>query len=107
MKPVTLRTAATRDIEDAFDYYLSEASEAVALRFAAALESAVSGISARPAAGSPRYAHELDLPGLRALSLKRFPHLVFYIELDARIEVWRVLHGARDIPAWMTLAPDT
>jgi toxin ParE1/3/4 len=26
---------------------------------------------------------------------------VFYIEMDDHIDVWRVLHGERDIPAWM------
>ena len=26
---------------------------------------------------------------------------VFYVEREADIDVWRVLHGARDIPAWL------
>jgi toxin ParE1/3/4 len=39
--------------------------------------------------------------GLRARPLRRFPHIVFYVEMSGRIDVWRVLHGARDIPAWM------
>jgi len=36
--------------------------------------------------------------------LTRFPHLVFYFERDDYIDVWRVLHGRRDIPAWMQAA---
>jgi len=40
-------------------------------------------------------------PGLRFWRLKKYPHLVFYIERDNHIDVWRVLHGARDIPGWM------
>ncbi len=44
---------------------------------------------------------DLDLPGLRAWSLTRYPYLVFYVERPAHIDVWRVLHGQRDIPAWM------
>ena len=51
--------------------------------------------------GSPRYADELDIPGLRFRSAGKFPYLVFYVETEAEIDVWRVLHGARDIPAWM------
>ena len=47
------------------------------------------------------YAHELNLPGLRFWPLARYPHLVFYVERPQPIEVWRVLHGQRDIPAWM------
>jgi toxin ParE1/3/4 len=27
--------------------------------------------------------------------------MVFYVGRDDRIDVWRVLHGARDIPAWL------
>lgn len=62
-------------------------------------------IGRHPATGSPRYAHELNLPGLFAWPLTRYPHLVFYVEHSAHIDVWRVLHGQRDIPAWM-LEPD-
>ena len=53
------------------------------------------------AAGSPRYAHELDSPGLRFRPMGKFPYLVFNVEGEAEVDVWRVLHGARDIPAWM------
>jgi toxin ParE1/3/4 len=43
----------------------------------------------------------LDLPGLRSWPLTRYPHLVFYIERSDHIDVWRVLHGQRDIPVWL------
>lgn len=33
--------------------------------------------------------------------LARDPHLVFYVEREDCIDVWRVLHGKRDIPAWL------
>jgi toxin ParE1/3/4 len=48
----------------------------------------------------------LNLPGLRSWPLTRFPHLVFYVERPEHIDVWRVLHGRRDIPVWMQ-EPDT
>ena len=54
-----------------------------------------------PAGGSPRYAREPDLPGLRSWVVRGFPYLVFYAERAADINVWRILHGARDIPAWL------
>jgi toxin ParE1/3/4 len=54
-----------------------------------------------PAAGSPRYTHELDLPGLRVWPVRRFPYLVFYVEGAEEIDVWRILHGRRDVPAWL------
>jgi toxin ParE1/3/4 len=37
----------------------------------------------------------LNLPGLRFWPLTRYPHLVFYIEMDDHVDVWRVLHGER------------
>jgi len=51
--------------------------------------------------GSPRYAFELRLEGLRAWPLRRYPYLVFYVEREDHLDVWRVLHAQRDIPAWM------
>jgi toxin ParE1/3/4 len=65
------------------------------LGFIDALEQAYSHISRHPTTG------ELNLPGLRFWPLKRYPHLVFYLERSDHIDVWRVLHGKRDIPAWM------
>jgi toxin ParE1/3/4 len=100
-KPVALREVARRDIDDAIAHYLDEGSIDAALGFVDALERASAHISRHPAAGSPRHAHELNLPGLRAWPLARYPHLVFYVERDDHIDVWRVLHGQRDIPAWM------
>lgn len=55
----------------------------------------------RPKGGSPRYAQELDLTGLRFRTIGRFPYLIFYIEKEAEIDVWRVLHGARHVHARM------
>ena len=100
-KPVVLRERAQRDIDVAVEHYLTEAGAAVAFDFIDALEDARRQIGEQPAAGSPRYAHELDIPGLRFRTVKRFPYLVFYVERETEIDVWRVLHGARDIPAWM------
>jgi toxin ParE1/3/4 len=98
-KPVIPRALAKQDVDDALSHYISEEAEQAALGFIDALEQAYSRISRHPALGSPRYAHELDLPGLRCWSLKRYPHLVFYVERQDHIDVWRVLHGMRDIPA--------
>ena len=100
-KPVVLRERARRDIDEAIEHYLSEAGPAVALDFVDAMEDTIRQIGERPASGSPRHAHELDIPGLRFRSVGRFPYLVFYVERDADIDVWRVLHGARDIPSWL------
>lgn len=100
-KSVVPRTQANRDVDDALAYYLGEDAPQAALGFVDALEKAYVHIGRHPGAGSPRYAHELNLPGLRVWPLTRYPYLVFYIERPDHVDVWRVLHGQRDIPAWM------
>jgi len=106
-KPIVPREQANRDIDETIAYYLGEDAGPAALGFIDALEQAYSHNGRHPASGSPRYAHELNLPGLRRWPLTRYPHLVFYVERPDHIDVWRVLHGQRDIPAWMHEPDDT
>jgi toxin ParE1/3/4 len=73
-------------------------SAAAASVFIDALEAAVAHLRLAPGTGRPRWAIELDLPGMRSRPLARHPHLVFYVEQPARIEIWRVLYFKRDIP---------
>lgn len=98
-KPVIPRALARQDVEIALDHYAEMAGPDVALNFIGALESAYRMIGAKPGTGSPRFAHELELPGLRTRRIARFPYLIFYIERDDHIDVWRILHDRRDIPA--------
>ena len=100
-KPVIPRALANRDVDEAIHHYLSQDAGAAALGFIDALEQGYGHIGRHAATGSPRYAHELNLPGLRSWPLKRYPYLIFYMEHDDHIDVWRVLHGQRDIPAWI------
>lgn len=100
MKPLRRRALADRDIADAIDYYLNESPD-LARRFVDAAEQAFRHIQRHPGTGSSRYAHELNLPGLRSWPLRRFPYLVFYREGADNIDVWRVLHGQRDIQNWL------
>lgn len=100
-KPVVLRERARRDVDEAVEHYLAESRPAVALAFIDTLEEAFRRLEAFPATGSPRYARELNIPGLRSWVVGGFPYLVFYVEREADIDVWRVLHAARDVPAWL------
>lgn len=100
-KAVVPRERAKQDAEEAIDYYLGENAPDAALGFIDALERAYSHIGRHPGSGSSRYAHELNLPGLRFWPLQKYPHLIVYVERSDHVDVWRVLHGNRDIPAWM------
>ena len=102
LKPVVSRALASADAQGAIDHYIEEAGPDVALGFIDALQRAYASIGEAPATGSPRWAHELNIPGLRTMRLKGYPWLVFYIELEQHIDVWRILHAKRDIPAWMS-----
>jgi toxin ParE1/3/4 len=100
-KPVIPRRLAQQDIEATVAHYLEQGGEALALRFIEAVESAFARIGRYPGVGSPRYAYELGIEGLRAWPLRHFPYLVFYREEANQLDVWRLLHAGRDIPGWM------
>jgi toxin ParE1/3/4 len=98
-KPVRLRRLAADDIEAAVDHYLSDAGPDVASRFIDAVESAMTHVGRHPHNGSLRFSYDLDIPELRAWPVGRFPYLVFYVESDDQIDVWRLLHTRRDLTA--------
>ncbi len=100
-KPVIPRAIARRDVEQAIDHYLAIADSSVALNLIDGLERAYAQISSYPASGSPRFSFELGIPDLRHMRIKGFPYLIFYVELASHIDIWRVLHTKRDIPAWI------
>jgi toxin ParE1/3/4 len=100
-KPVIPRALANRDVDEAIAWYLNENAAPAALGLVDALERAYSHIARHPATGSARYALEMNLPGLRSWPLKHYPYLVLYVERADHIDVWRVLHAQRDIPAWL------
>ena len=99
-----IRALAATDIEAAVTYYRSEAGPTTALDFVNTLEAAINHLCQHPLTGSLRFAFELEIPDLRNWPLQKFPYLIFYVAEDDRIDIWRVLHARRDIPAY--LAPD-
>ncbi len=103
MKPKLIipRQLANQDVKQAVDYYLSEKASEAATGFIDSLEQAYFHLGLFPASGSLRYSHELSLPGLRTWGLEQYPYLIFYIDRDNHIDVWRVLHSKRDIPELM------
>ena len=96
--PVVPRLLANRDVDDALAYLLKEGAERAALGFVDALEEAFAHLGRHPGSGSARYAHELDIPGLRTWPVQGYPYLIFYVERHAHVDVWRVLHTPRDVP---------
>lgn len=97
-KPVQFRDLANLDLESASSYYLAEADVVIAIRFVDAVEATAQRIGRNPRIGSLRFAYELSLPDLRVMSVGKFPYLLFYVERESSVEVWRLLHTSRDIP---------
>lgn len=91
-KLVVLRAAARRDVDDAVDHCLVGAGRKTALRFISRVKEALLDVSMSTEAGSPRYGHELNLPGLRCWPVRSFPYLIFYMTARGQVDVWRVLH---------------
>jgi toxin ParE1/3/4 len=98
---VVLREAARRDIEEAVAFYVSQGAPAAAADLVECVERGLGYIARFPGAGSPRHAHVLDLAGLRSWMIDGYPYIVFYLERQDQIDVWRVPHSERDIPSWM------
>lgn len=93
-KPVIPRAQAREDAEDTVDFYLEEGAAQAAIGFVDELEYAYSQLARHPNMGSLRYAYELNIPELRSWALRRYPHLVFYVERPDHIDVWRVINGS-------------
>ena len=87
-KPVIPRKHARADLDEAIECNLGEAEIEVALGFIDAVEGAYRAIADQPGAGSPRYAHELNLPNLRSWGSAWYPYLVFYVERDDHTPIW-------------------
>jgi toxin ParE1/3/4 len=96
---VVLQPAAREDARSITRHYKQTAGQSVALPFQSQLAAAFYLISENPLAGSARLGTLAGLPDFWMLPVSDYPHLIFYLELPHRIEVFRVLHSAGDIPA--------
>ncbi|MBL0163658.1 MAG: type II toxin-antitoxin system RelE/ParE family toxin [Xanthomonadales bacterium] len=100
-KHVFLTKQARLDLRQTTDGYKKEGGTILTRRWVAAVEVALRHRSANAKTGSTRYSVALKLDRLRFWPIEGFPHLAFYVEHEERIDVGRVLHTKRDIPAWM------
>ena len=97
-KPVVLSDRASVEVAQIVRRYSSTASAEVARSFVSAVQDAVQHLSLFPASGSMRVGLPLDWPELRSWPVSGFPYLLLYAESDDTIDIYRVLHNARDIP---------
>jgi toxin ParE1/3/4 len=91
--PIELHPAAVAEARAAFARY-QRSSPAAAERFLDELDCAIDKISQYPQKWA-RHSH-----GTRRYSLKRFPYLVIYRELETTAQVVAVAHGHRRPGYW-------
>jgi toxin ParE1/3/4 len=102
VKIIRIHPQADFDIDDLAAYIAADNLEA-ALGFLDAVEKSFDIIAGQPQIGPLRYSHLPMLDGLRFWPVTNFEkHLIFYIEHPAYIDIVRVLHGSRDLPAVLT-----
>lgn len=70
----------------------------VALSFIEVWQNTLTLLAHNPGVGSLRFEEDLHISGLRAWTMRGFPHLVLYVVDAEGPEVQRVLHSARDLP---------
>jgi toxin ParE1/3/4 len=95
---VHVSPAADRDLDEQAGYLAREASLDTALRFYDAAAATFERIAGMPGMGERWVSAQPRLADLRVCRIEGFEkHLVFYQPTGDRIEIVRVLHGARDI----------
>jgi addiction module RelE/StbE family toxin len=87
--------AAERDVDEIWDYYAETASSETAERLLTTIFAAVARIAAHPFQGRPR----TDFRPLDLRSVRAPPYLIFYRVESDRVQIVRVLHERRDLPA--------
>jgi toxin ParE1/3/4 len=99
MRQIRIRSAARADIKGIAETIGKDRPRS-ARRFFFAAEKLMKRVLDFPELGGLYESNEEDFEGLRVLSIKGFKtYLLFYRVHDDSVEVVRVLHGARDIPA--------
>ena len=79
------------------DYWTKEAGQSLARRFADALFETLEGVLLFPRAGAPLDLRIRRLRGTRTWRVRGFEnYVIYYREVEGRIDVLHVLHSARD-----------
>lgn len=95
--PIVLRSEASRDAEEARDYY--NAREAgLGQLFLRRLAECLARVQANPEL------YGCEWGEVRATRVRKFPYVVYYRILEIHVEVMAVMHGSRDPVAWQSRA---
>jgi len=93
IRQVVLRPEAEEDIQRAYDY-LEQVRPGSGRKFSAKLRESFQRIETNSEAFGVVW------EGVRAVRVKKFHHVVYYVISGDMVEVLAVLHGSRDDFAW-------
>jgi toxin ParE1/3/4 len=90
----------TADVAQQFSWYHNNASDVVAWRFFAAVDLTVSQLAREPNLGRVRHFRHPQLQNLRSFRVEPpFQKIqIFYRITTDGVQIWRLMHGARDLP---------
>lgn len=104
--PIIDRHPRVFDDLDQIAAYLQQDSPQSALRFLSSAEETIRFLADQPRIGHVWNPLHPRLKDVRSFPVKGFPKwIVFYRPLEGGIEVIRILHGARDLPAVLEEEP--
>lgn len=93
--PLILRPAAEADIQATYEE-LEQVQAGLGDRFVARMRETLERIEAMPGM------YGFVWRDVRAVRLRKFQHVIYYVAFEDRVEVLAVLHGARDASAWQS-----
>ena len=97
------------DVTKQFGWYFDAASEELAWRFFNAVDQTLRKLAWKPDLGRVRRFRNPVLHELRSFRVEspfnRF--LIFYRAAADKLEAWRLMHGARDLPRRLAERPST
>ena len=91
-----------------FDWSWGEAGEGRAWQFFHSVDATVFKLARQPDLGGVRRFRASSLQGLRAFRVEPPFNklLIFYRTTETSLIVWRLMHGARDLPRRLTEPPE-
>lgn len=96
---IIIAPKADRDLDEQF-FYIARDNREAAMRFLRAAEATFERLAAMPELGELQAFRQPSLAEVRVWRVGGFEnYLVFYRPIERGVEIVRVLHGARDIPA--------
>jgi toxin ParE1/3/4 len=97
-----VRPSADRDLDDQAYFYATEANPEIGHRFLVAAHDTFALLATQPSMGWPPKLKRPALKSLRVFRVKGFERvLILYLPRPDGVEIFRVVHGSRNLQAFL------